>query len=216
MQTWSSMGSDPAWRLQPGSMTLLLQGGIFFLPWLFQKKRLAAGRSQDTKRWYQYLREGMFPPNLCDNPDIPRLLSPVRRNMTNKGSSFPKIPLGCLRDEVPEAGEGDVEFPAVFAARGPWMATGSPSRSPEQLGVAQTCQVGHEPENFLQLLWQKRRQPCSPAQRCRARGDCLSFSSCLWLPGGSGTQRGGLEKLWFLHTLTHRDFILSWMILAPP
>lgn len=47
---------------------------------------------------------------LRDNSDVPRLLSPVRSNTTNKGSSFPKIPLGCLRDELPEAGEGSRTF----------------------------------------------------------------------------------------------------------
>lgn len=50
-----------------------------------------------------------------------------------------------------------MELPDIFAACRPWMGTGSPSCSLEQLGTAQVCHVGHEPKNFLQLFWQKRR-----------------------------------------------------------
>lgn len=69
--------------------------------------------------------------------------------MTNEGSSFPKIPLGRLRDDLPEAGEGDIGLLDIFAACRPWTGTGSPSCSLDQPGVAQICQVGHELENFL-------------------------------------------------------------------
>lgn len=65
-------------------------------------------------------------------------------------------------------------FLAVSAPCRPWTGTRSPSHSLEQLGVAQTCQVGHKPEDFLQQLQQKRTQPWSPAQLCRAKGHCLS------------------------------------------
>lgn len=137
--------------------------------------------------------------------------------MTNKDSSFPKIPLGCLRDDLPEAGKGDVGLPDIFTARGQWSGTGIPSYSPEQSGMAPICQAGHEPENFLQQLQQKRRtQPCSPAQRCRAGGDHPSV--LLQLP---------LAPWWAWHPawrigealvspyLDHRDFILPWTILNP-
>lgn len=39
-------------------------------------------------------------------------------------------------------------FLAISANGRPWTGTRSPSCSLEQLGVAQTCQVGHEPEDF--------------------------------------------------------------------
>lgn len=89
--------------------------GIRFFPLkLFQRLHLAAGQSQDTKRWYQYLREGIFPPKLRDNPSVPLLISPVSRNVTNNGSSFSYKAFGCQRAELPEAGEGDTGFPVIL------------------------------------------------------------------------------------------------------
>lgn len=36
--------------------------------------------------------------------------------MTNKSSTFPRTPLECLRDEVLEAGEGDMGHAGISAA----------------------------------------------------------------------------------------------------